>query len=200
MANYMYIRVSSKDQNLARQLEDLKHLDIPEENVFIDKQSGKDFNRPSYQKLIETIQEGDIIYFHSIDRMGRNYDDILKQWQYITKEIKADIIILDMPLLDTTTRGEDLTGRLIADIVLQLLSYVAQRERENIRQRQAEGIAIAQAQGKFKKKDIDMDRFHELKADVDKGLLTVKTACEDLGVSKRTWYNLVNAEKEKNND
>ena len=195
MANYMYIRVSSKDQNLARQLEDLKRLDIPEENVFIDKQSGKDFNRPAYQKLIETIQEGDIIYFHSIDRMGRNYDDILKQWQYITKEIKADIIILDMPLLDTTTRGEDLTGRLIADIVLQLLSYVAQRERENIKQRQAEGIAIARAQGKFKKKDIDMDKFRQLKADVDKGLLSVQTAYEDLGVCKRTWYNLVNAEK-----
>ena len=195
MANYMYIRVSSKDQNLARQLEDLKRLDIPEENIFIDKQSGKDFNRPAYQKLIETIQEGDIIYFHSIDRMGRNYDDILKQWQYITKEIKADIIILDMPLLDTTTRGEDLTGRLIADIVLQLLSYVAQRERENIKQRQAEGIAIARAQGKFKKKDIDMDKFHQLKADVDKGLLSVQTAYEDLGVCKRTWYNLVNAEK-----
>ena len=195
MANYMYIRVSSKDQNLARQLEDLKRLDIPEENIFIDKQSGKDFNRPAYQKLIETIQEGDIIYFHSIDRMGRNYDDILKQWQYITKEIKADIIILDMPLLDTTTRGEDLTGRLIADIVLQLLSYVAQRERENIKQRQAEGIAIARAQGKFKKKDIDMDKFRQLKADVDKGLLSVQTAYEDLGVCKRTWYNLVNAEK-----
>lgn len=191
MANYIYIRVSSKDQHIDRQLEDVKRLDIPEENIFIDKQSGKDFDRPEYQRLIKSVQEGDVIYFHSIDRMGRNYEDIIEQWRYITKKLKADIIILDMPLLNTTAKNEDLTGRLIADIVLQLLSYVAQKERESIRQRQAEGIAIAKAEGKYKKKDLDMDRFNKLRKDVDSGMLTVKTAAEELGISRQTWYKLV---------
>lgn len=190
MNKYMYIRVSTKEQNTDRQMADVKQLEIPAENVFIDKQSGKDFDRPEYQKLINTLQEGDVVYFHSIDRLGRNYEQIIEEWNRITKEIKADIIVLDMPLLDTTTDKSDLTGKFIADLVLQILSYVAQKERESIKQRQAEGIAIAVAQGKFKKKDIDMLRFEELRDDVDNGLLTVKTACYELGVTKPTWYKL----------
>ena len=190
MEKYMYIRVSTKDQNTDRQMKDVKNLDIPENNVFIDKQSGKDFDRPEYQRLIATLQEGDVIYFHSIDRLGRNYEQIIEEWNRITKEIKADIIVLDMPLLDTTTKKSDLTGKFIADLVLQILSYVAQKERESIKQRQAEGIAIAVAQGKFKKKDIDMELFEELKADVDEKKITVISACETLGVTKPTWYSL----------
>lgn len=191
MNNYLYIRVSSTDQNIARQLEDAKANSIPEENIFIDKMSGKDFNRPEYQRLLDRLEEGDVVYFHSIDRMGRNYEDIIDQWRYITKEIKADIIVLDMPLLNTTVKNNDLTGKLIADIVLQLLSYVAQRERENIKQRQAEGIAIAKKQGKFRKKDIDFDKFNALEEKIATGKMTVTEACKQMGFkSRRTWYNL----------
>lgn len=198
MSNYIYIRVSSKDQNISRQLEDVKKLNIPEENVFIDRQSGKDFNRPEYQRLISTLQEGDIVYFHSIDRMGRNYDMIIEEWNRITKTIKADIVILDMPLLDTTTKNSDLTGKLIADIVLQLLSYVAQREREAIKQRQAEGIAIAVEEGKFRKKDIDMELFAELQNEVYiHKTMTVVEACDKLNITKRTWYDKINGRKKR---
>ena len=119
------------------------------EKIYMDKKSGKDFNRPEYQKMVASLQKGDILIIHSIDRLGRNYEEIIAEWRKITKEIEADIIVQDMPLLNTT-QNKDLTGTLIADIVLQLLSYVAQRERENIRQRQKEGIAIAKAQGKYK--------------------------------------------------
>lgn len=190
MANYIYIRVSGKDQNEARQVADLENLDIPAENVYIEKQSGKDFDRPKYQEMISRLQEGDIAYFHSIDRLGRNYDQIIENWNLITKEIKADIVILDMPLLDTTARSNDLTGKFIADMVLQVLSYVAQKERENIRQRQAEGIAIAVKEGKFKKKDIDLDLARQLKDDIKKGLTTVTAAAKQLGVSRAYWYKL----------
>lgn len=188
MANYMYARVSTVGQNTARQLEDLKNLDIPQENVYVDKQSGKDFERTEYQRMIQNVQEGDVIYFHSIDRMGRNYDDIIENWRYITKDLKADIVILDMPLLDTTKHNDDLTGKLIGDIVLQLLSYVAQKEREMILQRQREGIKIAKEKGVYKKKDIDMDLFTKLAQDVDKNKITVKAACDKLGISRQTWY------------
>lgn len=190
MEKYIYIRVSDKSQNEARQLADVTELNIPAENVFIDKQSGKDFDRPEYQKLMSQLNEGDIVYFHSIDRLGRNYEQIIENWNKITKEIKADIIILDMPLLDTTVKQSDLTGKFIADLVLQILSYVAEKERENIRQRQAEGIKIAVANGKFKKKEIDMEMFESLKKDVDAGKVTVVTACADLGITKPTWYAL----------
>ena len=143
---YGYIRVSTRDQNEDRQLVALSAFDIPEKNVFIDKQSGKDFNRPAYQRLIKNLKPNDLLIIKSIDRLGRNYEEILEQWRIITKEKRADIRVLDMPLLDTSTH-RDLTGTLIADIVLQLLSYVAQSERENIRQRQKEGIAAAKARG-----------------------------------------------------
>ena len=188
MANYIYIRVSSKDQNIDRQLEDVKKVNIPEENIFIDKQSGKDFNRPAYQELISKLQEGDVVYFHSIERMGRNYDQIIEEWNRITKTIKADIVILDMPLLDTTTKNSDLTGKLISDIVLQLLSYVAQRERENIRIRQAEGIAIRKSKGLYKQKDIDAGLFRKLRDKVASGAMTVTAACKELNISRQTWY------------
>ena len=144
---YGYVRVSSRDQNTARQLDALKPYEIPEKHLYIDRQSGKDFRRPAYEKLIRRLQEGDLLIVKSIDRLGRNYDEILRQWRIITKEIRADILIVDMPLLDTRAKDKNLTGTFIADLVLQILAYVAQSERENIRQRQAEGIKAAKERG-----------------------------------------------------
>ena len=191
MANYIYIRVSSKDQNENRQLADAVKLNIPSENIFIDKQSGKDFDRPEYKRMINTLQENDVVYIHSIDRLGRNYDLIIEEWNRITKVLKANIVVLDMPLLDTTSNNNDLTGKFIADLVLQILSYVAQKERENIKQRQAEGIRIAKQNGKFRKKDIDFSLFMKLDADVKAGVLSIPKACAKLGVkSRNTWYKL----------
>ena len=143
---YGYIRVSTRDQNEDRQLIALRELKIPEKNIFMDKQSGKDFNRPQYKRLVRKLKKDDLLYIKSIDRLGRNYAEILEQWRLLTQTKGADIVVLDMPLLDTR-KNRDLTGTLIADIVLQLLSYVAQTEREFIHQRQAEGIAVAKAQG-----------------------------------------------------
>ena len=141
---YGYVRVSTKEQNEARQVIAMHEFGVDERNVFIEKQSGKDFNRPQYKKLLHKLKAGDTLVIKSIDRLGRNYDEIIEQWRIITKEKQAAIVVLDMPLLDTR-QGRDLTGTLIADIVLQLLSYVAQTEREFIKRRQAEGIAIAKA-------------------------------------------------------
>ena len=150
--DYGYVRVSTKEQNELRQLIALRDFGIEDKNIYIDKQSGKDFIRTNYKKLIRKIKNGDTIVIKSIDRLGRNYEDILEQWRIITKEKQAAIVVLDMPLLNTK-QNRDLTGTLIADIVLQLLSYVAQTEREFIRQRQAEGIAAAKQQGvKFGRK------------------------------------------------
>ena len=143
---YGYIRVSSRDQHEDRQRIAMREAGVPNENVFMDKQSGKDFDRPGYRRVLKKLKPGDTLFIKSIDRLGRNYDEILEQWRVITKEKHAAIVVLDMPLLDTR-QGRDLTGTLIADIVLQLLSYVAQTEREFIRQRQAEGIAAAKARG-----------------------------------------------------
>ena len=143
---YGYIRVSSVDQNEARQVIELTKYGIIEKHIYMDKQSGKDFNRPQYQRLKKKLHEGDVLVVKSIDRLGRNYEEIQTEWRKLVKEIKADIVVLDMPILDTRT-NKDLIGTLISDIVLQLLSYVAQAERENIRQRQAEGIAAARARG-----------------------------------------------------
>ncbi|MEG0369834.1 MAG: recombinase family protein, partial [Hungatella sp.] len=141
-----YIRVSSKDQNEDRQLIALSEFDIAKCNLYLDKQSGKDFNRPAYQKMIRCLKKGDLLIIKAIDRLGRNYDEIIEQWRIITKEKGADIKVLDMPLLDTR-QGRDLTGTFIADIVLQILSYVSQTERENIHQRQKEGIEAAHRKG-----------------------------------------------------
>ena len=143
---YGYVRVSSRDQNEDRQLIAMRELNIPEENIFIDKQSGKDFNRPQYKKLLRRVKRDDIIYIKSIDRLGRNYGEILEQWKIITKDKHVDLYVIDMPLLDTR-REKNLLGTFISDLVLALLSYVADNERVTIRQRQAEGIAAAKARG-----------------------------------------------------
>ena len=143
---YGYIRVSTRDQNEDRQLIAMRELSIPEKNVFLDKQSGKDFTRPQYKRLVKKLKPDDLLYIKSIDRLGRNYGEILEQWRILTKEKGIDIVVLDMPLLDTR-RGKDLMGTFLSDIVLQVLSFVAENERTNIRQRQAEGIAAAKARG-----------------------------------------------------
>lgn len=143
---YGYIRVSTKEQNEDRQLIAMEERKIPLKNCYIDKQSGKDFNRPAYKKLLKKLKKGDLLIVKSIDRLGRNYKDIMEQWRIITKEKGADIKIIDMPLLDTTN-CKDLLGTFISDIVLQLLSFVSENERDNIRKRQAEGIAAAKARG-----------------------------------------------------
>lgn len=144
--NYGYIRVSNYDQNEDRQIFAMRQLQILPQNLFADKQSGKDFERPQYKKLIRKIKKDDVLYIKSIDRLGRNYTEILEQWRYLTKIKKADIVVLDMPLLDTRI-GKDLMGTFLSDIVLQVLSFAAENERNNIRQRQAEGIAAAKAKG-----------------------------------------------------
>ncbi|MDR2167347.1 MAG: recombinase family protein [Clostridiales bacterium] len=147
MGVYGYIRVSTAEQSENRQLDSLRELNIPEGNIFMDKQSGKDFNRSAYQSLVKKLRAGDLLYIKSIDRLGRNYEEILNQWRILTKELEVDIVVLDMlPLLDTRN-GKDLVGTFIADTVLALLSFVAQKEREDIRQRQAEGIVAAKARG-----------------------------------------------------
>ncbi len=143
---YGYIRVSTREQNEDRQLVALHELNIPEKNIYMDKQSGKDFERPQYKKLVRRMKKDDLLYIKSIDRLGRNYGEILEQWRVLTKEKGIDIVVLDMPLLDTR-RGKDLMGTFLSDIVLQVLSFVAENERFNIRQRQAEGIAAARARG-----------------------------------------------------
>ena len=143
---YGYIRVSSADQNEDRQLVALRSCKVPEGNLFVDKQSGKDFERPEYRRMLRRLKRDDLLYVKSIDRLGRNYGEILEQWRLLTKEKGVDTVVLDMPLLDTRS-GKDLMGTFIADLVLQILSFVAQNERENIRQRQAEGIAAAKARG-----------------------------------------------------
>lgn len=143
---YGYVRVSSRDQNEERQLLAMKEAKVSASNVFMDKQSGKDFNRPRYKALMERLKPGDLLYILSIDRLGRNYEEIQMQWRIITKDKGVDICVLDMPLLDTRT-GKDLIGAFIADLVLQILSFVAQNERENIRRRQEEGIMAAKARG-----------------------------------------------------
>lgn len=191
-----YVRVSTADQNEARQIEAMKADGV--EKIYMDKKSGKDFNRPEYQKMISELTKDDILVIHSIDRLGRNYEEIIAEWQKITKEIEADIIVQDMPLLNTT-QNKDLTGTLIADIVLQLLSYVAQRERENIRQRQKEGIAIAKVQGKYKgraKKEIDKELFKETKRSWQRGEITKVQFAEIMGVSRSTLYKLLEGDKD----
>ena len=143
---YGYVRVSSTDQNEDRQIAALWDVQVPEKNIYMDKQSGKDFNRPNYKNLVGNLKAGDLLYILSIDRLGRNYEEIQEQWRTLTKEIGIDICVLDMPLLDTRN-GKDLMGTFIADLVLQILSFTAQSERENIKKRQAQGIAAAKAKG-----------------------------------------------------
>lgn len=143
---YGYVRVSSKEQNEDRQMVSMKEMAVPRENIYMDKQSGKDFERPQYKELVELLRKDDLLYIKSIDRLGRNYEEIIEQWRLISKVKGADIVVMDMPLLDTR-KGKDLMGTFLSDIVLQVLSFVAENERENIRQRQAEGIAAAKNNG-----------------------------------------------------
>ena len=159
MATYGYVRVSSREQNEDRQLDALREMEIAKRNIFIDKQSGKDFERPQYKRLVRKVRREDLICIKSIDRLGRNYTEIQEQWRYLTKEKGADIVVLDMPLLDTR-RGKDLMGTFLSDIVLQVLSFAAENERTNIRQRQAEGIAAAKARGvRFGRPQIIMPEY-----------------------------------------
>ena len=185
---YGYVRVSTREQNEERQIIALRAVSVPEENIFLDKQSGKDFQRPQYQKLVKKLKPDDLLYIKSIDRLGRDYGEILEQWRIITKEKQAAIVVLDMPLLDTR-QGKDLTGMLIADIVLQLLSYVAQTEREFIRQRQAEGIAAAKARGvKFGRKPTERpERFADLRYAWENGQISARKAAVQLGITHRTF-------------
>lgn len=190
MANvYAYIRVSSREQNEDRQMSVLKKLVVSEKNIFVDKQSGKDFERPSYKCMVRQMKKDDLLYIKSIDRLGRNYEEILDQWRILTKEKGIDIIVLDMPLLDTR-RGKDLMGTFLSDIVLQVLSFVAENERTNIRQRQAEGIAAAKAKGvKFGRPSLPYpDNFREIHCDWRKKKITLRQAAEACGMPAGTFY------------
>ena len=182
-----YIRVSSRDQNEDRQLIALKELAIPEKNIFIDKQSGKDFKRPQYRKMIRRVRKDDLLYIKSIDRLGRNYAEILEQWRILTKDKGIDIVVLDMPLLDTR-RGKDLMGTFLSDIVLQVLSFVAENERTNIRQRQAEGIAAAKARGvRFGRPPSRLpDNFHDVYQRWKNGKITGTSAAKECNMPLST--------------
>ena len=192
--NYGYIRVSAKDQNEARQLAALSGLNIPAGNIYLDKQSGKNFDRPAYQRLLRRLRSGDALYILSIDRLGRDYDEILEQWRIITKKKSADIVVLDFPLLDTRARleGQDLTGRFVADLVLQILAYVAQKERENIRQRQAEGIAAARERGVRFERPAEADDYAILWREKK---ISLEEIGRRLGVSRSTAYRFVKFDK-----
>ena len=186
---YGYIRVSTRDQNEDRQLIALRELHIPEKNIFIDKQSGKDFNRPQYKRLVRKLKKDDLLYIKSIDRLGRNYAEILEQWRLLTQTKSIDIVVLDMPLLDTR-RGKDLMGTFLSDIVLQVLSFVAENERTNIRQRQAEGIAAAKARGvKFGRPPRPLPaNFYEVHNACRDKKITLKEAAEAGDLPVGTFY------------
>ena len=202
MTAYGYVRVSSTDQNEDRQMLALGEKSIPRENIYMDKQSGKDFHRPRYCALTRRLRRGDVLYVLSIDRLGRNYEEIQQQWRYLTKEIGIDIVVLDMPLLDTR-QGKDLMGTFIADLVLQILSFVAQSERENIKKRQAEGIAAAKARGvRFGRPERQIpDNFPQLVREWERKHITLSqllSQCE--GLSEATFYRRlleVRAERER---
>ncbi|MDY5846777.1 MAG: recombinase family protein [Bariatricus sp.] len=186
---YGYVRVSSIDQNEDRQMVALSEAGVSEKNIFIDKLSGKSFDRPQYKKLVEQLKAGDLLYILSIDRLGRNYEEIQKQWRIITKEKGADICVLDMPLLDTR-QGKDLMGTFIADLVLQILSFVAQSERENIRKRQEQGIAAAKARGvRFGRPEKPVpDNFGKIVSDWEKKKVSFEKTLELCDMSEATFY------------
>lgn len=186
---YGYVRVSSKDQNEDRQVITMRDMQVPEENIYIDKQSGKDFNRPQYKRMLRKVKENDLIYIKSIDRLGRNYEEILEQWKVITKDKGADLYVIDLPILDTR-REKNLLGTFISDLVLTLLSYVAENERTTIRQRQAEGIAAAKARGVHfgrTPKPLPVN-FHEVYQKWKMRKITVKEAAEQCGMPQTTFY------------
>ena len=189
MSTYGYIRVSSKDQNEDRQLFAMQELKIPENCLFVDKKSGEDFDRPEYQKMLELLKAGDLLYIKSIDRLGRNYEEIIDQWRVLTKEKGVDIVILDMELLDTR-REKNLLGTFIADLVLQVLSFVAQSERESIKQRQKEGIAAAKAKGvKFGRPVLKQpNNFAQLIKHWEKGEISTREIIKRCEMGRSTFY------------
>lgn len=190
---YGYVRVSTKEQNEDRQLIALREFNVSEKNIYMDKLSGKDFNRPQYRKLVKRLKPGDTLVIKSIDRLGRNYDEILLQWRVITKEKQADVVVLDMPLLDTRKSGDTLTGTFVADLVLQILSYVAQTERENTHQRQMEGIAAAKLRGvKFgrPRKPVP-EQFQKLKKEWEDKKISSREAAKQLSISQDTFLRWV---------
>ncbi len=186
---YGYIRVSSADQNEDRQLLAMREAKVPEDRIFLDKQSGKDFNRANYKRLVKKLKPGDLLCIKSIDRLGRNYEEIQDQWRYLTREKGVDIAVLDMPLLDTR-RGKDLMGTFLSDIVLQVLSFVAENERINIRQRQAEGIAAAKKRGvRFGRPNVQPpEDFPAIVAEWEAGRLGFRDALERTGLAEATFY------------
>jgi DNA invertase Pin-like site-specific DNA recombinase len=186
---YGYVRVSTKEQNEERQLIAMGEAGVPRENIYMDKQSGKDFNRPQYIRLLKKLRPGDLLYVKSIDRLGRNYEEIQNQWRVITKDKGCDIFVIDMPLLDTR-RGKDLLGTFISDLVLQLLSFVAENERANIKQRQAEGIAAAKARGvKFGRPPLPLpDNFNEVRKAWRDKKISLKQAAQAVCMPESTFY------------
>ena len=188
MTIYGYVRVSTREQNEDRQLIALREVGVEERNIFLDKQSGKDFERPQYRKLLRKLKRDDLLYIKSIDRLGRNYEEILQQWRLLTKDRGIDIVVLDMPLLDTR-RGKDLMGTFLSDIVLQVLSFVAENERTNIRQRQAEGIAAAKARGvKFGRPPKPLpEGFHDAYQRWKRGEITGTAAAKECGMPLSTF-------------
>ena len=188
-STYGYIRVSTKEQNEDRQLVAMRELSVAEENIFMDRQSGKDFRRPQYQRMVKKLKPDDLLYVKSIDRLGRNYEEILEQWRILTREKRVDIAVLDMPLLDTR-RGKDLMGTFLSDIVLQVLSFVAENERDNIRQRQAEGIAAAKAKGvRFGRPPIPLpENFSQIHSDWRNRKITLREAAETCAMPVGTFY------------
>ena len=186
---YGYIRVSTKDQHEDRQMIAMQEFGVSEKRIYMDKLSGKDFDRPQYKRILRRLKGGDTLVVKSIDRLGRDYSEIQNQWRIITKEKKANIVVLDMPLLDTRQKGRDLTGTFIADLVLQILSYVAQVERENIKQRQAEGIAAAKAKGvRFGREKMPIpEEFYALRTRYREGSITARAAARELGVAHSTF-------------
>lgn len=199
MEIYGYVRVSSTDQNEDRQMLALKKQNIADKNIYIDKLSGKDFNRPAYQKLIKKLKSGDLFYILSIDRLGRNYEEIQNQWRVLTKEIGADICVIDMPLLDTR-QGKDLMGTFIADLVLQILSFVAQSERENIRKRQLQGIAAAKTKGvRFGRPEKEIPtEFISLIRKWEQKKITLAEILNRCQISESTFYRRLRKVRKKN--
>jgi DNA invertase Pin-like site-specific DNA recombinase len=189
MDTYGYVRVSTRDQNEARQMIAMRELRITDKNLFVEKQSGKGFDRPQYKRLVKKLKPDDLLYIKSIDRLGRDYGEILEQWRILTKEKRIDIVVLDMPLLDTR-RGKDLMGTFLSDIVLQVLSFVAENERLNIRQRQAEGIAAAKARGvKFGRPPIPLpENFYQVHKEWRGKRLTLNQAADACAMPVSTFY------------
>ena len=188
--NYGYARVSTTAQNLDRQLDELTKLGIDENHIYTDKESGKDFDRKNYKKLVRKLKPGDVLFTKSIDRLGRNYNMVLDEWRFLTKEKGVDIVVIDMPLLDTRIEGKNLVGKFIADVVLQVLSFVAENERETMRQRQSEGIRMAKLRGvKFGRPSLNIpDGFIEIVKSYKKGEITSSQAVSKSGLTRGTFY------------